>query len=71
MCLCVQLMQMLFEFGEEEIEAELVSILINLAANKKNAQLMCEGTHVLFNDGIRRKMAGELFVVDVSLQEMD
>lgn len=39
-------MQMLFEFGEKEIEAELISILINLAANKKNAQLMCEGTYI-------------------------
>uniref|UniRef100_A0A8D3BMG9 Kinesin-associated protein 3-like n=1 Tax=Scophthalmus maximus TaxID=52904 RepID=A0A8D3BMG9_SCOMX len=38
-----QLMQMLFECGEEEIEAELISICINLAANKRNAQLTCEG----------------------------
>ncbi|KAF3698889.1 Kinesin-associated protein 3 [Channa argus] len=38
-----QLMQMLFEYSEEEIEAELISVLINLAANKKNAQVMCEG----------------------------
>lgn len=36
-------MQMLYEHGEEEIETELISICINLAANKKNAQLMCEG----------------------------
>lgn len=40
-------MQMLFEYGEEEIEAELISILINLAANKKNAQLMCEGEYTV------------------------
>ena len=39
----MQLMQMLYEHGEEEIEAELISLFINLAANKRNAQLMCEG----------------------------
>lgn len=37
-------MQMLYEQSEEEIRAEVISICINLAANKKNAQLMCEGT---------------------------
>lgn len=36
-------MQMLYDHGGEEIEAELISICINLAANKRNAQLMCEG----------------------------
>lgn len=36
-------MQMLFECGEEETEAELITICINLAANKRSAQLMCEG----------------------------
>lgn len=36
-------MQMLYEHSEEEMEAELISICINLAANKRNAQLMCEG----------------------------
>lgn len=36
-------MHMLFDYGEEESEAELISILINLAANKRNAELMCEG----------------------------
>ncbi|XP_068196083.1 kinesin-associated protein 3-like isoform X2 [Antennarius striatus] len=39
-----QLMQMLYEHGgEAESEAEVISIGINLAANKKNAQLFCEG----------------------------
>ncbi|XP_029282941.1 kinesin-associated protein 3-like [Cottoperca gobio] len=41
-----QLMQMLYEHGEEETEAELLSICINLAANKRNAQLMCEGIFI-------------------------
>lgn len=39
-------MQMLYEHSEEEIEAELISICINLAANKRNAQLMCEGIYI-------------------------
>ncbi|KAF6727672.1 Kinesin-associated protein 3 [Oryzias melastigma] len=41
---CVpQLMQRLYEHGKEDMEPDLISILINLAANKKNAQVMCEG----------------------------
>ncbi|KAM9720043.1 kinesin-associated protein 3-like [Menidia menidia] len=41
---CVpQLMQMLYDQPEEDLEAELISLCINLAANRKNAQLMCEG----------------------------
>ncbi len=36
-------MQMLYEHSEEEIEAEIISVCINLAANRRNAQLMCEG----------------------------
>lgn len=35
-------MQMLIEHSEDEIELE-TCICINLAANKRNAQLMCEG----------------------------
>lgn len=40
---CEQLMQMLFEHGEERIDTELISFCINLAANKTNAQIICEG----------------------------
>ncbi|KAI9537844.1 Kinesin-associated protein 3 [Dissostichus eleginoides] len=40
-----QLMQMLYEHGEEDTEAELLSICINLAANKRNAQLICEDAY--------------------------
>ncbi len=36
-------MQMLFEHGEERIDTELISFCINLAANKTNAQIICEG----------------------------
>ncbi|KAM8838685.1 kinesin-associated protein 3-like isoform 1-T1 [Synchiropus picturatus] len=37
-----QLMQMLFSHGEGEFDATLISICVNLAANKMSAQLMCE-----------------------------
>lgn len=40
-------MQMLYDNGGEEMEAELISICINLAANKRNALLMCEGKSCL------------------------
>ncbi|MCI4386165.1 hypothetical protein PGIGA_G00059200 [Pangasianodon gigas] len=39
-----QLMKMLFENREERIDSELISFCINLAANKKNAQIICEGS---------------------------
>uniref|UniRef100_A0A8C1V7H3 Kinesin-associated protein 3a n=1 Tax=Cyprinus carpio TaxID=7962 RepID=A0A8C1V7H3_CYPCA len=38
-----QVMKMLFDCGDERIDAELISFCINLAANKRNAQIMCEG----------------------------
>ncbi|KAI5619974.1 kinesin-associated protein 3 [Silurus asotus] len=38
-----QVMKMLFECGEEGVDPELISFCINLAANKRNAQLICEG----------------------------
>ncbi|XP_059840433.1 kinesin-associated protein 3a isoform X1 [Hypanus sabinus] len=38
-----QLMKMLFECPEEHIDMELISFCINLASNKRNAQLICEG----------------------------
>uniref|UniRef100_A0A8C1NFY3 Kinesin-associated protein 3b n=1 Tax=Cyprinus carpio TaxID=7962 RepID=A0A8C1NFY3_CYPCA len=38
-----QLMQMVFEHGEEKIDTELISFCINLAANETNAQIICEG----------------------------
>lgn len=44
---CDQLMQMLFEHGEERIDTELISFCINLAANKRNAQIICEGLCLL------------------------
>ncbi|XP_017311794.1 kinesin-associated protein 3a isoform X1 [Ictalurus punctatus] len=38
-----QVMKMLFDCGEEGADPELISFSINLAANKRNAQLICEG----------------------------
>lgn len=37
-------MKMLFESSEERLDAELISFCINLAANKRNAQIICEGS---------------------------
>ncbi|KAG7526402.1 kinesin-associated protein 3-like [Solea senegalensis] len=59
-----QLMQMLFECGEEETETELITICINLAANKKNAQLICEG------NGLRMLMKRALKTKNCLLMKM-
>ncbi|CAG5862720.1 unnamed protein product [Menidia menidia] len=52
-----QLMRMLFECGEENIEVELISLSINLAANKSNAQAICEGNglKMLMKRALKRK----------------
>lgn len=39
----LQVMKMLFDCGEERRDPELISFCINLAANKRNAQIICEG----------------------------
>lgn len=36
-------MKMVFDCGEEKLDVELISLCINLAANRSNAQLVCEG----------------------------
>uniref|UniRef100_A0A673BZP9 Kinesin associated protein 3 n=1 Tax=Sphaeramia orbicularis TaxID=375764 RepID=A0A673BZP9_9TELE len=59
-----QLMHMLYEHGEEDIETELISICINLAANKRNAQLMCEG------NGLKMLMKRALKMKDCLLMKM-
>ncbi|TKC47348.1 hypothetical protein EI555_006404 [Monodon monoceros] len=43
-----QLMKMLFECSDERIDLELISFCINLAANKRNVQLICEDEIKLF-----------------------
>ncbi|NXK64655.1 KIFA3 protein, partial [Sylvietta virens] len=47
-----QLMKMLFECPDERVDLELISFCINLAANKRNVQLICEGnwTEVLVGE---------------------
>ncbi|KAG7487580.1 hypothetical protein MATL_G00024970 [Megalops atlanticus] len=59
-----QLMKMLFECGEERIDAELISFCINLAANKRNAQLICEG------NGLKMLMKRALKLKDPLLMKM-
>ncbi|XP_030608155.1 kinesin-associated protein 3 [Archocentrus centrarchus] len=56
-----QLMHMLYEHGEE-IEPELISVCINLAANKKNAQIMCEGHGLKINMKRALKMKNSLLM---------
>lgn len=36
-------MKMVFDCGEDKMDVELISLCINLAANKSNAQVICEG----------------------------
>ncbi|XP_072297880.1 kinesin-associated protein 3-like [Eucyclogobius newberryi] len=59
-----QLMQMLNEHGEEEIEMELISICVNLAGNKSNAQLICEG------NGLKMLMKRALKMKDCLMMKM-
>ncbi|TRY56831.1 hypothetical protein DNTS_004102 [Danionella cerebrum] len=59
-----QLMRMLFEYGEERIDTELISFCINLAGNKTNAQLMCEG------NGLKMLMKRALKLKDPLLMKM-
>ena len=37
------IMRMILESKEEQVDLEIMSLGINLAANKRNAQLICEG----------------------------
>ncbi|XP_026871723.2 kinesin-associated protein 3a isoform X1 [Electrophorus electricus] len=52
-----QVMKMMFDCGEERMDTELVSFCINLAANKRNAQLLCEGNglKMLMKRALKRK----------------
>lgn len=43
--MCCQLMKMLLECPDERVDLELISFCINLAANKRNVQLICEGEY--------------------------
>ncbi|XP_056620193.1 kinesin-associated protein 3a [Triplophysa dalaica] len=59
-----QVMKMLFDCGEERIDAELISFCINLAANKRNAQIMCEG------NGLKMLMKRALRLKDPLMMKM-
>ncbi|KAM4721447.1 kinesin-associated protein 3 [Rhinophrynus dorsalis] len=59
-----QIMKMLFECSEERIDLELISFCINLAANKRNAQLICEG------NGLKMLMKKALKFKDPLLMKM-
>ncbi|XP_063796365.1 kinesin-associated protein 3 isoform X3 [Pseudophryne corroboree] len=59
-----QLMKMLFESSDERIDLELISFCINLAANKRNAQLISEG------NGMKMLMKKALKFKDPLLMKM-
>ncbi|XP_059368516.1 kinesin-associated protein 3-like isoform X1 [Carassius carassius] len=59
-----QVMKMLFDSGEERIDAELISFCINLAANKRNAQIICEG------NGLKMLMKRALKIKDPLMMKM-
>ncbi|XP_066518072.1 kinesin-associated protein 3b isoform X2 [Hoplias malabaricus] len=59
-----QLMQMLFEHGEERIDSELISFCINLAANLRNAHIICQG------NGLKMLMKRALKCKDPLLMKM-
>ncbi|KAG5276269.1 hypothetical protein AALO_G00129980 [Alosa alosa] len=59
-----QVMKMVFDCGEERIGAELISFCINLAANKRNAQIICEG------NGLKMLMKRALKLKDTLLMKM-
>ncbi|XP_041646597.1 kinesin-associated protein 3a [Cheilinus undulatus] len=58
-----QLMRMVFDSGEK-IDVELISLCINLAANKSNAQLICEG------NGLKMLMKRAVKLKDVLVMKM-
>lgn len=61
-----QLMKMLFECGDslKESDPELISFCINLAANKRNAQIICEG------NGLKMLMKRALKLKDILMMKM-
>ncbi|XP_061681080.1 kinesin-associated protein 3a isoform X2 [Syngnathoides biaculeatus] len=59
-----QLMKMIYDSGEQKMDFELISLCINLAANKLNAQLMCQG------NGLKMLMKRSMKLKDVLLMKM-
>ncbi|XP_037837190.1 kinesin-associated protein 3a isoform X2 [Kryptolebias marmoratus] len=58
-----QLMKMVFDCGEDKMDV-VVSLCINLAANRSNAQLFCEG------DGLKMLMKRALKLKDILVMKM-
>ncbi|XP_028260077.1 kinesin-associated protein 3-like [Parambassis ranga] len=59
-----QLMKMVYDCGEEKMDVELISLCINLAANKSNAQVICAG------NGLKMLMKRALKLKDVLVMKM-
>uniref|UniRef100_A0A8C5ARJ4 Kinesin-associated protein 3a n=1 Tax=Gadus morhua TaxID=8049 RepID=A0A8C5ARJ4_GADMO len=59
-----QIMKMVFECGEDRMDTELISFCINLAANKRNAQVICEG------NGLKMLMKRALKLKDTLMMKM-
>uniref|UniRef100_G3NN13 Kinesin-associated protein 3a n=1 Tax=Gasterosteus aculeatus aculeatus TaxID=481459 RepID=G3NN13_GASAC len=59
-----QLMKMVFDCGEETMDVELISLCINLAANKSNSKLICEG------NGLKMLMKRAVKLKDVLVMKM-
>uniref|UniRef100_A0A672ZXP8 Kinesin-associated protein 3a n=1 Tax=Sphaeramia orbicularis TaxID=375764 RepID=A0A672ZXP8_9TELE len=59
-----QLMKMVFECGDDQMEVELISLCINLAANKSNAQIFCQG------NGLKMLMKRAVKLKDVLVMKM-
>ena len=55
---------MILETQKEQIEPELIALAINLAANKRNAQLICEG------NGLRLLLRRAMKFKDTLLMKM-
>ncbi|XP_070816255.1 kinesin-associated protein 3a [Chaetodon trifascialis] len=59
-----QLMKMMFDCVEDQMDVELISLCINLAANKSNAQVFCEG------NGLKMLMKRAVKLKDVLVMKM-
>ncbi|XP_061635119.1 kinesin-associated protein 3a isoform X2 [Phyllopteryx taeniolatus] len=59
-----RLMKMIYDSGEHKMDFELISLCINLAANKINAQVMCEG------NGLKMLMKRSMKLKDVLVMKM-
>ncbi|XP_053170954.1 kinesin-associated protein 3-like, partial [Scomber japonicus] len=58
------LMKMMFDCGDEAMDVELIALCINLAANKSNAQVFCEG------NGLKMLMKRAVKLKDVLVMKM-